>query len=175
MINSHSHLRTNFVFYSLRKFLIFLAPFLFLNASVLAEKRLQIKYPWTTDHMHVGVRWQPFGLPKCEEYDANRPLIKEHSSYSQFWVSWAAVEPHPSNKDYVNNMSGYLKAIDHAVNLCVERGVHAELVMWHTQVGLQKAEKRVDGNLRQGSIHSSSPVWRNILRAELVPINSTMK
>ena len=82
--------------------------------------------------MHVGVRWQPFGLPKCEEYDANRPLIKEHSSYSQFWVSWAAVEPHPGNKDYVNNMSGYLKAIDHAVNLCVERGVHAELVMWHT-------------------------------------------
>jgi hypothetical protein len=28
-------------------------------------------------------------------------------------------------------MSGYLQAIDHAVNLCVERGVHAELVMWH--------------------------------------------
>ena len=28
-------------------------------------------------------------------------------------------------------MSGYLKAIDHAVNLCVERGIQSELVMWH--------------------------------------------
>ena len=88
-------------------------------------------YTWTTDHMHIGVRWQPFGLEKCEIYDANRPLIKDHSSYAQFWVSWAAAEPNPANTDYKNNLSGYLKAIDHAVNLCVERGVHAELVMWH--------------------------------------------
>ncbi|MDG1139680.1 MAG: hypothetical protein P8N49_09210 [Opitutales bacterium] len=88
-------------------------------------------YEWTTDHMHVGVRWQPFGLKQCEEYDANRPLIKEHSSYAQFWVSWNAAEPHEKNTDYKNNMSGHLQAIDHAVNLCVERGVHAELVMWH--------------------------------------------
>ena len=88
-------------------------------------------YTWTTDHMHIGVRWQPFGLEKCEIYDANRPLIKDHSSYAQFWVSWNAAEPNPANTDYKNNLSGYLKAIDHAVNLCVERGVHAELVMWH--------------------------------------------
>ena len=91
----------------------------------------QAGYEWTTDHMHVGVRWQPFGLKQCEEYDANRPLIKEHSSYAQFWVSWNAAEPHEKNTDYQNNMSGHLQAIDHAVNLCVERGVHAELVMWH--------------------------------------------
>lgn len=91
----------------------------------------QTGYEWTTDHMHVGVRWQPFGLKQCEEYDANRPLIKEHSSYAQFWVSWNAAEPHEKNTDYQNNMSGHLQAIDHAVNLCVERGVHAELVMWH--------------------------------------------
>ena len=50
-------------------------------------------YTWTTDHMHIGVRWQPFGLEKCEIYDSNRPLIKDHSSYAQFWVSWAAAEP----------------------------------------------------------------------------------
>jgi len=92
---------------------------------------IQAGYAWTTDHMHVGVRWQPFGLKKCEENDANRPLIKEHSSYAQFWVSWAAAEPHQKNTDYQNNMSGYLQAIDHAVNLCMERGLQAELVMWH--------------------------------------------
>ena len=81
--------------------------------------------------MHVGVRWQPFGFPKCEEYDANRPVLKEHSSYAQFWVSWNAAEPNPKNTDYSTNMSGYLKAIDHAVNLCVERGIQSELVLWH--------------------------------------------
>jgi hypothetical protein len=81
--------------------------------------------------MHIGVRWQPFGLKNCEIYDANRPLIKEHSSYAQFWVSWNAAEPNPQNTDYKKHMSGYLQAIDHAVNLCVERDVHAELVMWH--------------------------------------------
>ncbi len=98
---------------------------LFVNASA------QKSYTWTTDHMHIGVRWQPFGLKNCEIYDANRPLIKEHSSYAQFWVSWNAAEPNPQNTDYKKDMSGYLQAIDHAVNLCVERGVHAELVMWH--------------------------------------------
>ena len=65
---------------------------------------IQAGYTWTTDHMHVGVRWQPFGLKKCEENDANRPLIREHSSYAQFWVSWAAAEPHQNNTDYQNNI-----------------------------------------------------------------------
>ena len=88
-------------------------------------------YVWTTDHLHVGVRWQPFGLKKCEEYDANRPLLNEHSSYAQFWVSWRAAEPTEKNVDYKNHLSGYLRAIDHAVNLCVKRGVHVELVTWH--------------------------------------------
>jgi len=89
-------------------------------------------YDWTTDHMHVGVRWQPFGLPGCELYDANRPLISKHSSYAQFWVSWNAVEPTEKNTDYKNHMSGHLKAIENAVDLCVERGVKVEFVMWHT-------------------------------------------
>ena len=89
------------------------------------------RYQWTTDHMQVGVRWQPFGLKNCEIYDANRPLIKKHSSYAQFWVNWNAAEPNPGNTDYKNNMSGYLHGIDHAINLCAERGVQVELVMWH--------------------------------------------
>jgi len=88
-------------------------------------------YAWTTDHMHVGVRWQPFGFPECEIYDANRPLISEHSSYAQFWVSWNAVEPSRKNTDYLNHKSGQLKAIEHAVNLCIERGLKVEFVMWH--------------------------------------------
>ena len=88
-------------------------------------------YIWTLDHMHVGVRWQPFGFPECEKYDVNRPVLKEHSSYAQFWVSWNAAEPNPKNTDYSTNMSGYLKAIEHGVNLCVQRGIKSELVMWH--------------------------------------------
>ena len=100
-----------------------------IGLSIHAE--VKPSYTWTTDHMHLGVRWQPFGLKNCEIYDANRPLIKKHSSYAQFWVSWNAAEPNPKNTDYQNNMSGYLQAIDHAVNLCAERGLQAELVMWH--------------------------------------------
>jgi len=98
-------------------------------------------YSWTTDHMHVGVRWQPFGLPGCELYDANRPLISKHSSYAQFWVSWNAVEPKEINTDYENHMSGQLQAINHAVNLCVERGVKVELVMWHTPAWASESGK----------------------------------
>ena len=88
-------------------------------------------HEWTTDHMHVGVRWQPFGLKGCDGYDANRPLIAKHASYAQFWVNWNATEPTEKHTDYRNNMSRYLRAIDHAVNLCVERGVKVELVTWH--------------------------------------------
>ena len=91
----------------------------------------QQDYKWTTDHMQVGVRWQPFGLKGCDEYDANRPLLAKHASYAQFWVNWSATEPTEKHLDYKNNMSGYLQAIDHAVNLCVERGVKVELVTWH--------------------------------------------
>jgi hypothetical protein len=89
-------------------------------------------YAWTTDHLQIGVRWQPFGLPGCELYDANRPLISQHSSYAQFWVSWNAVEPDEKNTDYKNHMSGHLQSIENAVNLCIERGVKVEFVMWHT-------------------------------------------
>jgi hypothetical protein len=63
--------------------------------------------------------------------DADRPLISEHSSYAQFWVSWNAAEPTKSNTNYKKNMSGYLKAIERAVDACVARGLKTELVMWH--------------------------------------------
>ena len=88
-------------------------------------------YDWTTDHMQVGVRWQPFGLPKCDLNDANRPPLAKHSSYAQFWVNWNASEPTEAHTDYKRNMSGHLRAIDRAVDLCVERGIKAELVTWH--------------------------------------------
>ena len=99
--------------------------------AVDAKKANMEPYSWTTDHVHVGVRWQPFGLNGCDMNDANRPLISEHSSYAQFWVSWNAAEPTAKHTDYKKNMSGYLKAIENAVDACVARGVKTELVMWH--------------------------------------------
>ena len=36
-------------------------------------------YEWTTDHLHAGVL--DLSLEEMQQYDANRPLIKEHSSY----------------------------------------------------------------------------------------------
>ena len=104
----------------------------FQSDAVSAVNNVKVKsYSWTTDHMHVGVRWQPFGLNGCDMYDANRPLISEHSSYAQFWVSWNAAEPTEKHTDYKNNISGYLKAIENAVDACVARGIKTELVMWH--------------------------------------------
>ena len=56
--------------------------------DVSEEGQLQ-NYVWTRDHMHVGVRWQPFfGRPLANAYDAKRPVISVASSYAQFWVSW---------------------------------------------------------------------------------------
>ena len=121
--------------------LLFLLTALVLTAPVFSQliaaapsEQLPLSrpYAWTTDHLQIGVRWQPFGLPGCELYDANRPLISQHSSYAQFWVSWNAVEPNEQNTDYKNHMSGHLQSIENAVNLCVERGVKVEFVMWHT-------------------------------------------
>jgi len=104
----------------------------FQSDAVSAVNNIKVKsYSWTTDHMHVGVRWQPFGLNGCDMYDANRPLISEHSSYAQFWVSWNAAEPTEKHTDYKNNISGYLKEIENAVDACVARGIKTELVMWH--------------------------------------------
>jgi hypothetical protein len=89
-------------------------------------------YTWTTDHMQVGVRWQPFpGRPDNNAYDATRPVIAEDSSYAQFWVAWTASEPTEAHTDYVNNMSVYLKTIEQAVDACVAEGLKVEFVFWH--------------------------------------------
>jgi hypothetical protein len=114
-------------------FLVVCSSMLFLCESVAVDaKKANVEpYSWTTDHVHVGVRWQPFGLNGCDMNDANRPLISEHSSYAQFWVSWNAAEPTAKHTDYKKNISGYLKAIENAVDACVARGVKTELVMWH--------------------------------------------
>ncbi len=88
-------------------------------------------YEWTTDHMQVGVRWQPFGRPGNDAYDAARPVIAEDSSYAQFWVSWNATEPTEAHTDYANKKSGYLQTIEAAVDACNAEGIKTELVFWH--------------------------------------------
>lgn len=102
------------------------------DGSGLKETRGGRNYEWTTDHMQLGVRWQPFaGFPGNNAYDAKRPVIAKESGYAQFWVNWAAVEPEEKNTDYAHNMSPELRAIEQAVDACVARGLKVELVFWH--------------------------------------------
>ena len=89
-------------------------------------------YQWTTNHMHIGVRWQPFGgRPENNAYDAARPIISKYSSYAQFWVAWSASEPTEESTDYANHMSGYLKTIEQAADACIAQGLKVEFVFWH--------------------------------------------
>ena len=55
-----------------------------------------------------GVRWQPFGLPGCELYDANRPLIAKQSSYAQFWVAGTRLNQ-LKRIQIIKSMSGQLR------------------------------------------------------------------
>ncbi|NBP81283.1 hypothetical protein EBU58_11345, partial [bacterium] len=72
-------------------------------------------YAWTTDHLQIGVRWQPFaGRPQNNAFDAARPVIATDSSYAQFWVAWNAAEPTVANTDYAQNQSAYLQTIEQA-------------------------------------------------------------
>ena len=90
-------------------------------------------YQWTTSHMHVGVRWQPYGgRPVNNAYDASRPVISKYSSYAQFWVAWSASEPSEESTDYAQHMSDYLKTIEQAVDACVAQGLKCEFVFWHS-------------------------------------------
>lgn len=107
-----------------------------------SKKSKPPNYEWTTDHLHVGVRWQPYGLINGDAYDGSRPVIKEDSSYVQFWMSWAGAEEDPENVDYENHMSDYLKAIDDAVNQCVNQGQKVELVFWHCPAWASVSGKR---------------------------------
>ena len=89
-------------------------------------------YEWTTSHMHIGVRWQPFGgRPENNAYDAARPVISKYSSYAQFWVAWSASEPTEESTDYANNMSTYLQTIEQSVDACIAEGLKVEFVFWH--------------------------------------------
>lgn len=89
-------------------------------------------YMWTTNHMHLGVRWQPFiGRPQANAYDATRPVISNDSSYVQFWVSWGAMEPTEAHKDYKKNPSPGLQAIERAVEACNAKGLKVEFVFFH--------------------------------------------
>ena len=90
------------------------------------------RYPWTTDHIQIGVRWQPFvARNEINAYDATRPVIAEDSSYAQFWVSWKAAESAAANTNYATNMSTYLADIERAVDVCVAEGLQVEFVFWH--------------------------------------------
>lgn len=109
-----------------------------------------VKYQWTPDHMHVGVRWQPYGLKKGDAYDGERPVIKEDSSYVQFWVSWAGAEEKPENIDYKNHMTDYLRAIDDAVDQCVRQGQKVELVFWHCPAWASVSGNRGPYKAREG-------------------------
>ena len=90
-------------------------------------------YRWTTDHMHVGVRWQPFGgMPECNAYDYfERDVISQDSSYAQFWVAWPAIEPSEAHTDYAKHATSELKAIANAIDLCKAGGKKVELVFYH--------------------------------------------
>ena len=96
------------------------------------EKNKKNKYVWTTDHMQVGVRWQPFsGRPENNSYDAQRPVIAQDSSYVQFWMAWPAIEPTEANTDYLSHPSGYLQSMEQAVDACKKRGIKVEFVFFH--------------------------------------------
>jgi len=96
------------------------------------ERKPKTNYEWTTDHIHVGVRWQPFIVrPKSNAYDATRPIIANDSSYAQFWVSWAAAEPTPVHTDYAKHLSPSLREIERAVETCLAEGFKVEFVFFH--------------------------------------------
>ena len=104
-------------------------PYNFLDFPV--KEKEATDYRWTTDHMHVGVRWQPFvGRPENNLYDATRSVIATDSSYAQFWVSWSAIEPTRANTDYAQHPSASLQAIEQAVDACRDKGIKVEFVFF---------------------------------------------
>ena len=105
-------------------------------------------YRWTTDHMHVGVRWQPHGsLPSCNDYDFHhREIISKDSSYAQFWISWPAIEPNEDYFDYSKRRTSELKGIEQAIDLCKASGKKVELVFYH--VPAWASESGVQGGFK---------------------------
>ncbi len=88
-------------------------------------------YDWTTDHMQVGVRWQPSSSrPLNNEYELTRPMLAEISSYVMFWVAWQQVEPTLANTDYLQNPSSGLRMFDQVVDGCIRSGLKVEFVFF---------------------------------------------
>ncbi|MDH3585083.1 MAG: hypothetical protein OER86_12795, partial [Phycisphaerae bacterium] len=71
------------------------------------------------------------GRPEANAFDAARPIITTDSSYAQFWVSWAAMEPTQAHRDYANKPSESLQAIEKAVDVCRAEGLKVEFVFFH--------------------------------------------
>ena len=101
-------------------------------AEFLYDADTPADYQWTTNHMHIGVRWQPYGgRPENNAYDAARPIISKYSSYAQFWVAWSASEPNEQSTNYAKHISDYLHTIEQAVDSCIAQGLKCEFVFWH--------------------------------------------
>ncbi|MGJ8725692.1 MAG: hypothetical protein ACSHYB_14120 [Roseibacillus sp.] len=117
--------------------------------ALLEQAQEESSYRWTMDHMHVGVRWQPFaGRPENNQFDSTRAVIAEDSSYVQFWIGWEAIERNPENCDYLNSPSSSLVAIDRAVDACQREGLKVEFVFfgspaWATEKGESRYAPRV--------------------------------
>jgi len=108
-------------------------------------------YTWTTSHLQVGVRWQPFaGRPANNAHDANRPVLARDSSYVQFWASWRAMEPMPANTNYTTNPSASLQTLDLAVDACNARGQKVEFVFFHCPAWASESGKAGGHKPRDG-------------------------
>ena len=112
--------------------LVMVACGFLLGMSAVAEARQEGDYVWTTDHLQVGVRWQPFtGRPQNNAYDVTRPVIATDSSYVQFWMAWSALEPTRKNTNYSKYPSAHLQIMEQAVDACRKRGLKIEFVFFH--------------------------------------------
>ena len=105
--------------------------FLLLKCIFLIGIAPAYSYEWTTDHMQVGVRWQPSSSrPLNNAYELTRPILGEESSYVMFWVAWQQVEPTPAHTDYEKNPSPGLKMFDQVVNGANQSGLKVEFVFF---------------------------------------------
>ena len=107
-------------------------------------------FEWTTDHMQVGVRWQPsVSRPLNNTYELTRPILAEHSSYVMFWVAWSQIEPSANHCDYKKNPSSGLRMFDHVVSAANEKGLFVEFVFLGFQVGRLKKDQMEESVLSQ--------------------------
>ena len=105
-------------------------------------------YEPTSDHLHIGFRWQPFkNRPLSSIHDINLE-IGQKSSYATFWYMLGQTVPQEKNADYDKTPSGEAVAIRHAVRLCAERGINTELVIWQTPLWINGGKDYDDLKLR---------------------------